>query len=330
MTPRPLVSVVIPVYNGERFLGDAIRSVLEQSYGPVQCVVVDDGSSDGSRDIARSFAPDVECVVQRNQGVSAARNAGIAATRGELVAFLDADDVWEARKLELQVPEVVGRDVGMAYSGFRVVDGDLRPRYEILPSGFDRRLLGAALMNGYGFGFSFTALVTRDVIDRCGPFDTRLSVSADLDYVLRLAQITDIVGVAHALALYRIHGRSQMHNDVALLEHDHRLILDQFFPDGDMYVRRHRHRGIANRHLHIAAGLASEGAFQSASRHALTALRTSPWQVVALPAAASRRRVVRRVLRRWPAARPKAHSSDRLAKIAEGSQLPWYRDLTTS
>lgn len=321
------MSVVIPVYNGERYLRDAITSVLDQSYESVQCVVVDDGSSDASGEIARSFGPAVDCVTQHNQGVSAARNAGIDAGRGDLVAFLDADDVWERNKLELQVPEIVDRpDVGMVYSGFRVVDRQLRPRYEILPSPFDRRLLGAALMNGYGFGFSFTAVVERRVIDRCGPFDTRLSTSADLDYMLRVARLTDVIGVGAALALYRIHGRSQMHNDMALLEHDHRLILDSVFPASDAQLATLRNRGIANRHLHLLGGAVLERDLHDVRRHLGIALRAAPRQFVAFPAAAARRRLVRRVRGRWPWDDPRSHASDRRAASAQGSVLPWHHD----
>src|SRR5215212_4035999 len=90
---RPLVSIVIPVYNGERFLTFALQSIFDQDYCPLEVIVVDDGSIDDSGNIARSFQ-EVRYVHQSNQGASAARNAGVAAAQGELIAFLDADDVW--------------------------------------------------------------------------------------------------------------------------------------------------------------------------------------------------------------------------------------------
>jgi glycosyltransferase involved in cell wall biosynthesis len=98
----PLVSVVVPVYNAEPFLRETLDSVLAQDYHPVEVIVVDDGSTDGSAAIARSY-PDVSYIHQENQGPAVARNAGIAAAGGEFVAFFDADDVMLPNKLSVQV-----------------------------------------------------------------------------------------------------------------------------------------------------------------------------------------------------------------------------------
>ncbi len=97
-----LVSVIIPVFNGKRFLAEAIQSVLDQSYGPLEVIVVDDGSSDGSAAVARSF-PGVRVIEQEHAGPGAARNRAVVASSGEFLAFLDADDVMPADKLERQV-----------------------------------------------------------------------------------------------------------------------------------------------------------------------------------------------------------------------------------
>jgi len=102
----PLVSVVIPVFNGERFLGQAIESVLSQEGVALEVVVVDDGSTDGSTDVATAFGPPVRCLHQANRGIAGARNTGIRASRGELLAFLDADDVWTPGRLRAQVDQL--------------------------------------------------------------------------------------------------------------------------------------------------------------------------------------------------------------------------------
>src|SRR6476469_10004419 len=99
----PLVSVVIPAYNAERFLGEAIESVLAQGYAHFELIVVDDGSSDRTAEVARSFGDRVRTIEQENSGVSAARNAGTRAAGGELLAFLDADDRWSPGWLERMV-----------------------------------------------------------------------------------------------------------------------------------------------------------------------------------------------------------------------------------
>jgi glycosyltransferase involved in cell wall biosynthesis len=103
MTEHPLVSVIIPVFNGERYLGAAIDSVLAQSHKPIELIVVDDGSTDSSAAVAAGFGGGVRVVSQQNAGIGAARNRGVAAATGSLLAFLDCDDLWAKEKLTLQV-----------------------------------------------------------------------------------------------------------------------------------------------------------------------------------------------------------------------------------
>jgi glycosyltransferase involved in cell wall biosynthesis len=98
----PKVSVIIPAYNAERFIAQSVRSATEQSYADIEVIVVDDGSRDDTARIASGY-PGVHVLRQANAGVSAARNAGVHASSGELVAFLDADDVWHADKIATQV-----------------------------------------------------------------------------------------------------------------------------------------------------------------------------------------------------------------------------------
>lgn len=103
LNPNPsLISVVIPVYNGELYLAEAIQSVLDQEYQPLEIIVVDDGSSDRSAEIAAGF-PHVHVVSQPKAGPGAARNIGVQTATGNWLAFLDADDVWTSRKLMLQL-----------------------------------------------------------------------------------------------------------------------------------------------------------------------------------------------------------------------------------
>ena len=98
-----LVSCIIPVYNGERFVGEAIATVLAQSHQPVEVIVVDDGSTDGTSAVVRTFGSSVHYIEQPNAGPPAARNAGIRAAQGEFVGFLDADDRWHPEKLTRQL-----------------------------------------------------------------------------------------------------------------------------------------------------------------------------------------------------------------------------------
>lgn len=104
MIDQPLlVSVIIPVFNAERYLGEALESVLRQVHTPVEIIVVDDGSTDGSSAVAKGFGPAVRVVTQPNQGPSVARNCGIGLAHGDYLAFLDADDLWMKYKLQRQL-----------------------------------------------------------------------------------------------------------------------------------------------------------------------------------------------------------------------------------
>jgi glycosyltransferase involved in cell wall biosynthesis len=97
------ISIIIPVFNTEKYLAEAIESVLSQTLKPTEIIVVDDGSTDKSVEIARRFEPLVRIISQANKGVGAARNVGIQETSGDFLAFLDADDFWTENKLEIQL-----------------------------------------------------------------------------------------------------------------------------------------------------------------------------------------------------------------------------------
>lgn len=107
MKNLPLVTVIIPVYNGGKFLEEALQSVFDQTYQNIEIVVVDDGSTDNTAEIAQSFSQ-VHYIYQENQGVSVARNTAISRAGGEYIAFLDADDIWMPDKLSIQIEYMLG------------------------------------------------------------------------------------------------------------------------------------------------------------------------------------------------------------------------------
>ena len=100
---RASVSVIIPIYNSGKYLREAIDSVLAQRHRPLEVLVVDDGSSDNGPELAAGYGPQVRVIAIPHGGHPAARNAGVAASTGDYLAFLDADDLWAANKLELQL-----------------------------------------------------------------------------------------------------------------------------------------------------------------------------------------------------------------------------------
>lgn len=134
MTTHPTVSVVIPTYNCAEYVGSAVDSVLAQTYAPVEVIVVDDGSTDDTAEILRPYLGRITFLPQPNRGVAAARNAGIAHSTGQLVAFLDADDLWHPEKLAEQVRLFEFEpDLGVCFTNYAPF-GEARPYL----TGFDR------------------------------------------------------------------------------------------------------------------------------------------------------------------------------------------------
>lgn len=193
-----LVSVVLPVYNGDRWLAEAIDSVLGQTYRPLELIVVDDGSSDGSSGIlVRS--PQVISIHQANAGCAVARNRGIAAARGAFIAFIDQDDRWTPGKLAIQVehlrthPElgyVLGRQRTFLEPGFS------KPSW-----------LVAALLDRPHAGYlPGTLLVRRTTLDEVGHFDPSLRIGSDTDWFLRARDAGVGMAVVDAIVLEkRVH-----------------------------------------------------------------------------------------------------------------------------
>lgn len=171
-----LVSVVIPVHQGERFLADAIDSALAQTYRPIEIIVVDDGSTDGSGDVARRY-PEVRLLTQEQAGPSAARNAAFAVMSGEYVALLDADDIWNPDKLDLQVGHLEsnpGAALVLAHHEDLTVDDVAAPLIarNIERLGIDRVA-------------PISVVARREVVEAIGGFDERLRTAEDTDWLIR-------------------------------------------------------------------------------------------------------------------------------------------------
>lgn len=177
----PAVSVLIPVYNGERFLGEAIESVLNQTYsGSVELTVIDDGYTDGSAELAASYNG-VRVIRQPNAGQPEALNHGIRLSDTPLVAFLDADDVWVPEKLEWQVAAmtndvdvVVGHTEQFAEPGLP----EAKARFEALPPA--HRVMPARLPSA--------VLIRREGIAKAGPFRTEAAVANVVDWYARVKE----------------------------------------------------------------------------------------------------------------------------------------------
>jgi glycosyltransferase involved in cell wall biosynthesis len=172
----PLVSVVVPCYNTERYIGEAIDSIIAQDCNSMQIVVIDDGSTDRSMEVVRRFGDRVECRSQPNAGISAARNAGIAMARGRYLAFLDADDIWTSTSLACRLVRL-RQGADCVFGGVEhFVSTDLSPEER------DRFASIPAIMTGRLAG---TMLIDRRAFLRVGLFDTSLKIGEMLDWVAR-------------------------------------------------------------------------------------------------------------------------------------------------
>lgn len=287
----PRVSVVIPVYNGERFLAAAVESALQQTYGHMEVVVVDDGSSDATPEVLASFGSRLRAIRQENRGVAAARNRGMAAATGELVAFLDADDVWLPEKVERQV--AAWRSApgsGLVLCGYTVVDEHLRPRYEVPIRNGRRRIMRTLTLDAWGVGLPFTGMVPVALLDRVGGYREDLSTSADLEFSLRLEKAAPVLAINERLALYRTHA-GQIHLDVNVFEHD-MTMLYRALSEADEWPYRTQRRAEASLHLRLAVARCREGRWREAASHIVVTLRNAPSRIIVAPLAALGRRLV--------------------------------------
>jgi glycosyltransferase involved in cell wall biosynthesis len=213
----PLVSVVMPAYNAERTIARTISSVLAQTYTNLEVVVVDDGSTDATREIAESFArrdPRLRVLRKENEGVARARNFGMQAARSELIAPVDADDLWHTSKIEKQVAALLaaGEDTAFVYALFRVIDErDMVLRSSPVYRMRGRVLCQHVLVNFVGNGSAM--LLRRAAALEFGGYDASLQGRGaqgceDLLLQLRMASRYHVEVVPEYLVGYRRHSQS--------------------------------------------------------------------------------------------------------------------------
>ena len=191
---RPIVSAIMPVYNGEEFLEAALHSVFAQDYNPFELVVCDDGSTDRTAEILVSF-PEVKVVRRERGGAAAARNAAVAASRGELLAFFDADDLWPPNRLSLQAQHLADHpEVGCVLG---------RQEWMNPPPWLTRDAVYGDL-DGIPL---LSAMIRRSIFDELGGFDPSFRVAEDTDLLIRMRERGIELAILPEIILYRrFHG----------------------------------------------------------------------------------------------------------------------------
>ncbi|MCK4326262.1 glycosyltransferase [bacterium] len=214
----PEVSVVIAAYNGEWCIGKTIESVLGQTYSDLELIIVDDGSTDGTREIISSYLTDkrVKYIYQENQGVSQARNNGVALAKGIYIAFLDHDDLWFPEKLTRQIPLFESNlRVGLVFSDAFISNTFTGAESRFFESGKPCR--GAVREHLFLWDFVplLTSVVRKTVLDQTGGFDPQFTIAEDYELFLRIARVMHFDYVDEPLARYLIHA-TNLSRDIEL------------------------------------------------------------------------------------------------------------------
>lgn len=297
MTDVATISVVIPCYNAERYIGATLRSVLAQSLRPAEVIVVDDGSSDGSADVVRSGFPGVTLLRQPNQGVAAARNHGIEHAGGDWIAFVDADDIWLPGKLAAQWALLQAHpEARIAYSAWQVWQStEPEPPPELLAELAARADDAARWQGASGWIYpellldcvvwTSTVLAQRSLLRELGGFDAALRIGEDYDLWLRASRVTPILRVPRPGALYRLHPAS-ITKGAPARNHKGEVIgraLQRWgyqSPDGRSACRSEVNRGLARSWSDFGGAHLIGGDLPTARSAALTSLRLRPAQLL--------------------------------------------------
>jgi glycosyltransferase involved in cell wall biosynthesis len=247
------VSVIIPTYNSAPYLVEAVDSVLAQTLRDFEVLVIDDGSTDETGSLMRRYGPPVRYIHQDNGGVSAARNRGIEESRGQYVAFLDADDTWLPDKLSKEVAALdQNRDYRACYSAFAVADRNLLP-IEVSRSKREGSALEDLLLRGNIIATPSTVMCERALFAEIGGFDPVLSECADWDMWVRLAALTEFLYLDEPLVTYRQHG-ANMSGNAPLLERDSLRVLEKGFARSNLAIsiRAQRRAAFARNYMVLA------------------------------------------------------------------------------
>jgi glycosyltransferase involved in cell wall biosynthesis len=279
----PAVSVIIPTYNYGRFLSHALDSVLEQTYPAREVIVVDDGSTDETPSVLAHYKDRICVIHQCRSGASAARNAGAMVASGELLAFLDSDDVWLPRKLERQVERLQTEPgLGLIHCGIEEIDvtrASFRRRLDGLEGWVADELLlmRRAVILGGGSG----ALIPQKVFAVAGGFDESLQAAEDWDLFYRIARRYQVGFVPEVLLQYRFHGANSQMN-LRVREKMAMRAYAKAFENAEPRVRRLRRRAYGNLHMALAALFYADKQPVGAFRHALKSVWFTP-RTMSLP-----------------------------------------------
>jgi glycosyltransferase involved in cell wall biosynthesis len=286
-----LVSAIIPAHNHGAYIDATLASVLAQRYPHVELIVIDDGSTDDTAQRVAKLCGRVTYHRQANRGMAAARNRGIALAQGQLVSFLDDDDLWEPDYLATVVPLFArDPDIAAVYTGYKSLDAT----GQILPQGGTRVVASEDLYEeliGGGFFPACCLTVRRDVLAEVGGLDETLRGNDDWDLLLQLARDRRVIGVAEPLAIHREHAGGLSSDYEHMLSDSLRVVAKHFGPEAGPPAAwpEQRRRAYAGAYHWAAVGHLLQGYMDLGSRRLNRAVqvyppvahRTSTWYDIA-------------------------------------------------
>jgi len=215
----PLVSVIIPTYNRADLVVQAVESVINQTYGRMEIIVVDDGSTDNTREVLEKYQEKINYIYQERSERCRARNKGFAHCRGDYMAFLDSDDLWLPTKIERQVEALNEKpDVGLVYTGVEFIDTHGNPYDGDLSWDAPKRqvLYEDLMTNNIVTGTTSSAMIRRTCFEKVGLFDESMNTCEDLDLYRRIARYYKFHKIDFPLVKFRIHPGNTQHNASAM------------------------------------------------------------------------------------------------------------------
>lgn len=252
MTADPLVSVILPVYNRESSITRAIESVLNQTYRRLELIVIDDGSTDGTIHMLERFGSRIIVLTQAHAGAYVARNLGRSHARGELVAFIDSDDVWLPTRLSSQLPLMQRQEVGLVFGNAIHVPPRSRTSLTCFRVSPPRRGRVAGEFAWSNFVPTVTVLVRRSCLDEVNGFPLTSALSADYLTWFRIALRHDLDYVDAPLAEYTVHPNGMSSDLGRSIEARIGLFSDELAHTNDRATRSVLRRLIFNLSLHLA------------------------------------------------------------------------------
>ena len=285
------------MFNAQEWIVELLISIGNQSYRNIEIIVVNDGSTDSSMELVAIFSKknpriNLRLIDQENSGVSAARNEGVRNSNGELIAFVDSDDIWIREKLEHQVREVVVSSASAVACSYAIFDDSNLTILDIVhPDWSIGGVRNWLLFRSYGGLLSSSLMMTKEAFNRTGPFKVELSLSADIEFAWRLLKVTPVKLIKKPLVGYRLRP-NQMHRfPTLLLTEAQRMLVIVDLLQGNRYRRIF----LANLNLRLFLYRAQDRDLQGGTAFLLAALRSNSLEVILTMSRIVSKRVLRRL-----------------------------------